>query len=43
MGKSQIDLEKDLNLYAKSQIKSQITSSKKESFSPNQIKSQVTF
>ena len=32
--KSQIVLEKDLNLYAKSQIKYQITSSNHESFFP---------
>jgi len=36
--KSQIVLEKDKNLYAKSQIKSQITSSNHKSFSRNQIK-----
>jgi len=36
--KPQIVLEKDLNLYAKSQIKSHITSSNHKSFSRNQIK-----
>jgi len=42
--KSQIVLEKDLNLYAKSQIKSQITSSNHESFFPksNQITNHIS-